>query len=153
MAQAAAERLQHPRVVYCGKDTKVLQLEPEFDAAVVVNSILSDSDTDNRAMLRSVYEAIRPTGFLVGLFPTIFAAADIGFCEERERWRLELVDLPHSRYCFDEHIGATHILYTPLRLRAILREAGFTACPHGALLLRVPLSTRGGRPGLRVGGR
>ena len=32
-----------------------------------------------------------------------------------------------SRYCFDEHVGATHILYTPLRLRAILREAGFTA--------------------------
>jgi hypothetical protein len=50
----------------------------------------------SQAMLRSVYEAIRPTGFLVGLFPTIFAAAEIGFCEERERWRLDLVDLLHS---------------------------------------------------------
>ena len=30
-------------------------------------------------------------------------------------------------YCFDEHVGATHILYTPLRLRAILREAEFMA--------------------------
>ena len=50
----------------------------------------------SQAMLRSVYEAIRPTGFLVGLFPTIFAAAEIGFCEERERWRLDLVDPLHS---------------------------------------------------------
>jgi len=126
VARTAAELLMHPRVVYCGKDTRTLELEPEFDAAVVINSILSGSDRDNRAMLRSVFEAIRPAGFLIGLFPTIFAAADVGFCEERERWRLELVDLLHSRYCYDEHAQATHILYTPLRLRAILREAGFT---------------------------
>lgn len=127
VARAAAERLQHPRVAYCGKDTRALELTAEYDAAVVINAVLSDSDVDNRAMLRSVYEAIRPGGFFIGLFPTIFAPADIGYCEERERWRLELVDLLHSRYCFDEHVGATHILYTPLRLRAILREAEFMA--------------------------
>ena len=127
VVRAAAKQLQHPRVAYCGRDTRALDLESEYDAAVVINAILSDSDVDNRAMLRSVHAAIRPSGLFVGLFPTIFAPADIGFCEERERWRLELVDLLHSRYCFDEHVGATHILYTPLRLRAILREAGFTA--------------------------
>jgi SAM-dependent methyltransferase len=127
VARAAAEQLRHPRVAYCGKDTRALELTPEYDAAVVINAVLSDSDIDNRAMLRSVYRALRPGGFFIGLFPTIFAPADIGFCEERERWRLELVDLLHSRYCFDEHVGATHILYTPLRLRAILRDAEFTA--------------------------
>jgi SAM-dependent methyltransferase len=127
VARAAAERLQHPRVAHSGKDTRALELPAEYDAAVVINAVLSDSDVDNRAMLHSVYEALRPGGLFIGLFPTIFAAADVGLCEERERWRLELVDLLHSRYCFDEHVGATHILYTPLRLRAILREAEFTA--------------------------
>jgi hypothetical protein len=78
-------------------------------------------------MLRSVHAALNPKGLLVGLFPTIFAPTDIGLCEERERWRLELVDLSNSRYCFDEYARTTNILYTPLRLRRILREAGFGA--------------------------
>jgi hypothetical protein len=127
VVEAAARRLRHPRVKFVGKDTRELGLRPEFNAAVVINSVLSDCDSDNRAMLKSVHAALKPNGLLVGLFPTIFATADIGFCEEREQWRLELVDLPSSRYCFDEYAKATHILYTPLRLRAILREAGFVA--------------------------
>ena len=93
-------------------------------------------------MLRSVYEAIRPGGLFVGLFPTIFAPADIGFCEERERWRLELVDLPQSRYCFDEYVGATQILYTPLRFRAILREAGFAALQMEVFFCESPAYAR-----------
>jgi len=127
VVEAAARRLCHPRVKFASKDTRNLDLRPEFDAAVVINSVLSDCDPDNRAMLKSVHAALRPNGLLVGLFPTIFAPADIGFCEERERWRLELVDLSNSRYCFDEYAKTTHILYTPLRLRAILHEAGFVA--------------------------
>src|SRR4029079_19134286 len=87
----------------------------------------SGTPHDNRAMLKSVHAALKPNGLLVGLFPRIFAPADIGFCEERERWRLELVDLSNSRYCFYEFAKTTHILYTPLRLRAILHEAGFVA--------------------------
>jgi SAM-dependent methyltransferase len=124
---AAAARLRHPRVEFAGRDTRCLGRQSEFDAAVVINSVLSDCDHENRAMLQSIHAALKSNGLLVGLFPTIFAPADIGFCEERERWRLELVDLLGSRYRFDEHAMATHILYTPLRLRAILREVGFAA--------------------------
>jgi len=127
VAAAAAARLCHRRVEFAGRDTRCLGLQSEFDAAVVINSVLSECDHENRAMLQSIHTALKPNGLLVGLFPTIFAPADVGFCEERERWRLELVDLPRSRYCFDEYAGATHILYTPLRLRAVLREVGFAA--------------------------
>jgi SAM-dependent methyltransferase len=127
VVRAAASRLSHPRVEFASRDTRSLGLSSEFDAALAINSVLSGCDIENRAMLRSIHTALRPNGLLVGLFPTIFAAADIGLCEERERWRLELVDLPQSRYCFDEHHAATHILYTPLRLRTILYGAGFTA--------------------------
>jgi SAM-dependent methyltransferase len=127
VAAAAAARLCHPRVEFAGGDTRGLGWQSEFDAAVVINSVLSDCDHENRAMLQSIHAALKPNGLLVGLFPTIFAPADIGFCEERERWRLELVDLPQSRYCFDEYASATHILYTPLRLRVIFSEIGFAA--------------------------
>jgi hypothetical protein len=72
-------------VEFAAKDTRNLGLESDFDAAVVVNSVLSDCDPDNRSMLRSVHAALNPKGLLVGLFPTIFAPADIGLCEERER--------------------------------------------------------------------
>jgi SAM-dependent methyltransferase len=127
VVEAAAARLRHPRVKFAARDTRRLGLDSDFDAAVVVNSVLSDCDPDNRSILRSVHAALNPKGLLVGLFPTIFAPTDIGLCEERERWRLELVDLSNSRYCFDEYARTTHILYTPLRLRTILREAGFDA--------------------------
>jgi SAM-dependent methyltransferase len=124
---AAAARLCHPRVEFIGRDTRCLDRPAEFDAAVVINSVLSDCDHENRLMLQAIHAALKPNGVLVGLFPTVFAHADIGLCEERERWRLELVDLLHSRYCFDERTSDTHILYTPLRLRLVLRETGFAA--------------------------
>jgi hypothetical protein len=47
VVQGAAARLCLPRVRFADRDIRELGLGPEFDAAVVTNSVLSDSDVDS----------------------------------------------------------------------------------------------------------
>lgn len=119
----AASRVDHPQVEFVARDTRKLGFDAIYDAAVPVNSILSDDDSDNRAMIASTARAIRPGGIFVGLFPTIFGLADLGYCDPNYRDWLDRLDLHESRYR-DQVQKQSQILYTPLRLRAILLEAG-----------------------------
>jgi SAM-dependent methyltransferase len=119
----AASRFADARVSYVAEDTRNLNYEQEFDFAVVVNSILSDVDEDNRKMVGSICKALRRGGILIGLFPTVFASADLAYCDPREEDRLKLVNLRTSRF-FEESQELSQIFYTPLRLNAIIQEAG-----------------------------
>ena len=112
-----------PHIEYVAGDISCLSYTEEFDVCVVINAILSDSDSENRKILESCFHAIKSGGLLLGLFPTIFAAVDIAHLEEN-RERLKLVDLERS-LCFEDKQEAQQIFYTPLRLRYILKEAGF----------------------------
>ena len=117
------KNFSHPLIDYRAADSTSLPWSSEFDAAVVVNSILSDSDRENRQMLASIRETLRPEGVLVGFFPTVFASFEIASVSD-DRERRATVDLERStKYepAQDDH----QIFYTPLRLRMILREAGF----------------------------
>jgi len=123
VVELAAERAgPAPRLQYEARDSRQLGYQSQFDAAVVINSILSGIDSDNRAMVSSIASALKPGGFFIGLFPTIFAAIDIAECEPAERWRKQLIDIRNSRY-YEETQGRSQIFYTPLRLRQIFKEA------------------------------
>lgn len=121
----AAQKLSHDRVEFIARDSRELGYNKDFDAAILVNATVSDSDEDNRRILASTAKALKPEGVLVGLFPTIFSHADLFYCDPGGENGLHLFDLQNSRY-HDPSQGLSQILYTPLRLRAILREAGFS---------------------------
>lgn len=123
VVSVAASRFDHAQVEFLARDTRKLGYNAIYDAAVPVNSILSDDDSDNRAMIASTARAIRPGGIFVGLFPTIFGLADLSYCDPNYRNWLDFIDLHESRYR-DQVQKQSQILYTPLRLRAILVEAG-----------------------------
>jgi hypothetical protein len=120
LAQAA---FPHKAVEYCAVDSARLPWSGELDAAVVVNSILSDSDRENREMLAAIRNALRVGGVLVGFFPTAFASFEIAVISNDDE-RRATVDLERSTK-YEPAQQDYQIFYTPLRLRMILREAGF----------------------------
>jgi SAM-dependent methyltransferase len=117
------ERFSHPSVEFQAADSGDLPWREAFDAAVVVNSILSESDRENRRVLSAIRRALRPDGVLVGFFPTVFATLDIATISHDPRRHADL-DLERSMK-YEPAQEAFQIFYTPLRLRLILREAGF----------------------------
>ncbi len=119
----ARERFAHPAVEFRAADSGDLPWCDAFDAAVVVNSILSESDLENRQMLKSICGALRPNGVLLGFFPTVLATLDIAMISN-DRQRRADIDLERSMK-YERAQDAFQIFYTPLRLRMILREAGF----------------------------
>jgi ubiquinone/menaquinone biosynthesis C-methylase UbiE len=121
--EEAQSRFEHPRVRYQAANSTDLPWKERFDAVIVVNSILSESDDENRQMLHSAYRALRPGGWLIGFFPTIFAAFEIALLT-KDSERLAMIDLQTS-IKYEPMQTASQIFYTPLRLRAILRSAGF----------------------------
>ncbi len=112
-----------PQIRYEALDTANSAFDNQFDAVIVVNSILSEDDEENRRMLAACRQALRPGGKMLGFFPTVFATLDIASIE-RDSDRAGLVDLATSSL-YEEKQGVRQIFYTPLRLRLVLREAGF----------------------------
>ncbi|MFD6163276.1 class I SAM-dependent methyltransferase [Nocardia sp. NPDC060256] len=120
--EQAEATFSHPRVSYRRHNTIDVAALGNFDAVVIVNSILSDSDRENRAMLRACADTLRQGGRLVGFFPTIYCALEIATLE-RHPGKLANIDLPTST-CFEEEQGVRQVFYTPLHLRRVMREAG-----------------------------
>lgn len=125
-ASAAIERaranFRHPRLTYHCWDTSNVDQLGLFDAIVIVNSILSDSDQENRRMIRSCARALRSDGVFVGLFPTVYCGLEIATLENNPE-KFAKIDLGTSTI-HDRIQGVRQIFYTPLHLKRILREAG-----------------------------
>lgn len=122
VVELAKSRLEDKRVHYVARDSTDLRFDSEFDAVVVVNSILSESDAENREILASCARALRPDGVFVGLFPSILANLDLAVLAGDNRLR-STVDVESSTK-LELQQDAKQIFYTPLRLRVIVREAG-----------------------------
>ena len=60
---------------------------------------------------------------MAGFFPAIFTPVEFGYLQP-DRRMLDHVNL-EERLFAEEQQGITQICYSPLRLRALLREAGF----------------------------
>ena len=115
------------KVEYRGVNSKDLGIKEEFDAVVIINSVVSDSDLENREILKACFDSLKPGGVLIGLFPTIFVPLDIYSTSANELWMdwfKDNVDLK-SQAEHDPVQGDTQIFYTPLKLRYVLKEAGF----------------------------
>lgn len=110
-------------IEYRACDSANLGFVHEWDAVIIVNSILSDSDIENRAIIQSCYNALDKGGVLLGFFPTIFAAVDISILEENKK-RMSFINLEESSF-YEEKQKISQIFYTPLRLRMILNKTGF----------------------------
>ncbi len=120
----AEQQPQPPQIRYAARDSAALGFENKWDAVVIVNSILSDSDRENRAILASCYQALRPGGTLLGFFPSIFTVVDMAHVDAKQRHLLQRTNLDHNTF-YEELQQIHQIFYTPLRCRMILREAGF----------------------------
>lgn len=111
-------------VEYEARDSANLEFATEFDAVVAVNSVLSDSDRENRRIVASCAHSLRPGGCLIGFFPTVYCAVEIAYLEKNPR-KLADIDLATSS-CYERAQDSRQIFYTPLRLRRVLHEAGLT---------------------------
>lgn len=123
VVEVAARRTDDPRITYVGADIGVDGLGVSGDCIITVNSVLSDLDSENRALLRRFREALPTGGLLAGFFPTILTPLEFGYLQP-DRRMLDRVNMEECRFTEDKQ-GVTQIFYTPLRLRAVLREAGF----------------------------
>lgn len=123
VVQVAENHFRHPKVQYLARNSTALGFKDKWDAIVIVNSILSESDEENRNILLSCYNALRPGGTLIGYFPTIFCAVDVDSIDP-SLGVAKYIDLKRNSF-YEKRQGAYQIFYTPLRLRYILKEAGF----------------------------
>jgi len=123
VVQIAKQHFMHPKVQYLARNSTKLGFENEWDAVVVINSVLSESDKENRLMLSSFCKALRPDGVLIGYFPTILCALDIDHLDSRLGWT-KRIDMQRNSF-YEPKQRIHQIFYTPLRLRYIIKEAGF----------------------------
>jgi 2-polyprenyl-3-methyl-5-hydroxy-6-metoxy-1,4-benzoquinol methylase len=124
VVEIAAEKFTHPRVTYSAVDSTQMPWTDHFDAVVIVNSIVSDSDQTNRLIIQNCHQALRPNGQMIAFFPDIFASLDIAtIINDQDRFRK--INLKKSTF-FEEAQNTYQVFYTPLRLRAILKEADFS---------------------------
>jgi len=90
---------------------------------ITINSVLSDSDEENRRLLTAFRDAVPEGGALAGLFASIHAPLEIGYLQPGQAL-LDQVNLEECRFA-ERQQGITQIFYSPLRLRMVLAEAGF----------------------------
>jgi SAM-dependent methyltransferase len=97
-----------------------------FDYVLIVNSVVSGEDKNNRLMLREFYKALKPGGHLYAFFPCIFCEQEIAYLDQSKAHRLTdgSINLPESAW-YERRWNSRQIFYTPLRLNRIFKEAGF----------------------------
>jgi SAM-dependent methyltransferase len=110
--------------------TQLTQEKPDwvekFDYILVANSVLSGEDAINRQMIKEFYNALKPRGKVYGFFLTIFGDLEVAYLySPKACWLTDgSINLPDSAY-YDRERNYRQILYTPLRLNQIFKEAGF----------------------------
>ena len=131
----------HPKIVYVNQDMTTLAgiKEGEFDAVIVINSILSSNDILNRKALKSLYRVLRPAGLFLGLFPDILSTIELQNMSPDLGKKLHGLVNPYKNTLFENSQHSSQIFYSIQRLMLILREAGFTV--NLDEIPRIPLDT------------
>ena len=123
VVEVAAARLTDPRAQWVGTDIATHGCGAQADLVITINSVLSDSDEENRRLLTAFRDAVPEGGALAGLFASIHAPLEIGYLQPGQTL-LDQVNLEECRFA-ERRQGITQIFYSPLRLRMVLAEAGF----------------------------
>lgn len=126
-------RLNSQQIIFEQLDsTNLTEQKPnwkdKFDYILVVNSVLSGEDWQNRQMIAEFYKILKPGGRLYGFFPTIFCPLEIAhLCRTKAHWLTNgTINLPESAlYEYQDGKKDRQLLYTPSRLNQIFKEAGF----------------------------
>ncbi len=121
--EVAKKQPTKDNIHYKALNSTNLGFKDKYDVVIIVNSILSESDEENRAILLSCNKSLKPGGIMLGYFPTIFASIDIAYLEPTKD-RMSLVDIDKSSF-YEEKQNLWQIFYTPLRLRRILKQTNF----------------------------
>lgn len=134
--EIAQRDLIHPKVEFHAVDSaRVHERWPEhFDVVIPINSVLSSSDEENRAMVRSFCGALRPQGSMLGVFPCIYAVHELyRFVPPEARGGIagrESLDLDGRTLTWfpkDPELPAAlpQIFYSVNDLRIVFAESGF----------------------------
>lgn len=132
----AKAQLNHPKVAFHAVDSTQLHHRwPEhFDVVIPINSVVSSDDEENRSMLRSFSRALRKSGYLLGIFPCIYAVQELyRFTPPAMHHAIsqrEAVDLDARTLTWfpaDPELPAAmpQLFYSVNDLRIIFAEAGF----------------------------
>jgi SAM-dependent methyltransferase len=124
-------RLSNHQLIFEKADScRLIEEKPDwrdkFDYILVVNSVLSSEDKENRQMLKNFYNVLKPGGKLYGLFPTILSDLEIAYLSKNKAQLLTdgTINLPENAFYIKDS-NTRQIYYTPLRLNRIFKEAGF----------------------------
>jgi hypothetical protein len=119
--ELAKEKLMDPRLSYLAMDSRELKLDQLVDGIIIVNSVVSESDSENRSIISACAQNLRWGGLLIGLFPTAFYLLEKELLTNEQ----QALDLSRSTV-YEPHQKLEQVFYTPLRLRRILKEAGLS---------------------------
>jgi len=114
------------KIAYTAMDSRRLTYKDYFDVVICVNSILSNIDGENRMMVNSCFNALKPGGNFIGLFPTVMCLMEIESIERRYNRlkRMFLLNKPRQDIIETTESG-NQLFYSPLLLRRIFFEAHF----------------------------
>ncbi len=120
-----ARRKNNSEIIsYEVKDSARLGYSGEFDIVLIVNSLVSESDAENRDIVRSCGEATVPGGILMAVVPTICAALEIAILDKSKQNWLDSINLERFSL-YEQNQKVWQIFYPPLLLKRIMKEAGF----------------------------
>lgn len=135
--EIASSKLSHPKIEFHAVDSTALhdRWPEQFDVVMPVNSVVSDSDEENRRMVRSFSGALRPRGYMLGIFPCIHAVQDLhrfipagkqGSVASRES--VELNARTHTWFPGDPDLpeALPQVFYSVNDLRVVFEESGFS---------------------------
>ena len=116
--------LKLSNICYRPIDATNLAEQDEYDLIITINSVVATNHSTNTAMIKNFYQALKPQGILMGIYPSIWALADMLSVHGKSDFETEGIDLARNSY-FEKHQQVEQIFYSPLRLRQMMLSAGF----------------------------
>jgi len=124
---SAKAEFKTDKVSYVIADSSNMPFRNElFDAALICNSILSQSDSHNIKILSECNRVLKPNGLLCGFFPSIFSVIDLNsMASDNYKWSYSGdIDLIKNQLTENKQ-KLKQTFYSPLNLRKRIINTGF----------------------------
>lgn len=120
--KCAKKTFIHNKVIYKSHDIIKMNFKSEWDAVILVNVAVAENHLVNKEILKSCYKALKPDGILIAVFPTVFCALELFHITGNGEF-VDNLDLEQNLF-YEKTQGVKQMLYTPIRLRYLIREVG-----------------------------